>query len=167
MIANCRNCSLSANHDRKKNYRISCDREMQKWANFCKLQSQEKLYHFSRKTIPFLLIANCRIGPLSANYDHKKHYKISQEKLYKFCKLRSQEKLDHFSRKTIPFLMIANCRKGPLFANYDRQKNYKIANCRNGPLSANYYSKTNYTISPDRELQKWATFCKLRLYEKL
>ena len=57
----------------KKNYRISRDRKMQKWATFCKLRSQEKLYHFSRKTIRFVLIANCRIGPLSSNYDRKKN----------------------------------------------------------------------------------------------
>ena len=120
VIVNCRNCSLSANHDCKKNYRISCDREMQKWATFCKLQSQEKLYHFSRKTIPFLLIANCRTGPLSANYDHKKHYKISQEKLYKFSGSRIAEK-SHFlqitiTRKTRPFL-----RK-----NYTISRDYKL-----------------------------------------
>ena len=114
----------------KKNYTISRDHELQKWATFCKLRSQEKLYHFSRKTLPFL----------------KKNYTISPDcKLQNratFCKLRSQEKLDHFSRKTIQILVIANCRNGPLSANYDRKK--------------------NYTISPDRELQKWATFCKLR-----
>ena len=89
----------------KKNYRISRDREMKKWATFCKLRSQEKLDHFSRKTIRFLVIANCRIGPLAS------------------CKLRSQQKLDHFSRKTIEFLVIAKCRNGPLSANYDRKKN--------------------------------------------
>ena len=84
----------------KKNYTISRDHELQKWATFCKLRSQEKLYHFSRKTIQFLLIANCRIGPLSANYDGKRNYKISQEKLYKI-------------------LVIANCRNGLIFASRD------------------------------------------------
>ena len=140
----------------KKNCTITCDHEMQKWTTFCKLRSQEKLYHFSRKTIQFLLIANCRsrIGPLSANYDHKKNYIFLKknytnfwdrelQKRATFCKLRSQEKLDHFSTKTIQFLVIVNCRNGPLSANYDRRK--------------------NYTVSPDRELQKWATFCELRL----
>ena len=67
------NRPLSANYDRKKNYTISPDRELQKWATFCKLRSQEKLYHSSRKTIQFLVIANCRIGPLPANYDRKKN----------------------------------------------------------------------------------------------
>ena len=90
MIFNCRNGPLSANHDCKKNYAISrdhklqkrvtfCklrlqenytispDRELQKRATFCKSQSQEILYKFSRKTIQFLVIANCRKGPLSAN----------------------------------------------------------------------------------------------------
>ena len=57
----------------KKNYGICCDSEMQKWATFCKLRSQEKLYHFSRKTIQSLVIANCRNGSLSANYDRKKN----------------------------------------------------------------------------------------------
>ena len=142
VIANCRNRSLSANHDRKKNftilkknYGISCDREMQKWATFCKLRSQEKLYHFSRKTIQFLLIANCRIGPISANYDRKKHYKISQEKLHKFSGSRIAEK-SHFLQITI-------ARKTRSFL------------------------KKNYTISRDCKLQKRAIFCKLRSQEKL
>ena len=111
----------------KKNYTISSDHELQKWATFCKLRSQEKLYHFSRKTIQFLLIAKCRIGPVSGNYDHKKNYTISRDhelqKWATFCKLRSQEQLDHFSRKTIQFLVITNCRKEPLSANYNRKKN--------------------------------------------
>ena len=53
-----------------------------------------------RKTIQFLLIANCRNGPLSANYDCKKNYNICQEKLYKI-------------------LVIANCRNGLIFAFRD------------------------------------------------
>ena len=119
----------------KKNYTISRDHKLQKWATFCKLRLQEKLNHFSRKTIQFLLIANCRIGPLSANYDRKKNCKISQEKPYKLSGSRIAEK-SHFlqitiARKTRPFL------------------------------------KKNHTISRDRELQKWATFCKLRSQEKL
>ena len=129
----------------KKNCTISADRKLQNRATFCKLRLQEKLDHFSRKTIQVLVITNCRNGPLSANYDRKKNlpflkrnYTISSDpKLQNratFCKLRSQEKLDHFSRKTIQFLLIAHCRIGPLSANYDR--------------------KRNYTISPDRELQK-------------
>ena len=130
-IANCKKEPLSANYDRKKNYTISPDRELQKWATFCKLRSQEKLYHFSRKTIQFLLIANCRIGPLSANYDCKKNYKISQEKLYKFSGSRIAKK-SHFlqitiARKTVQFLVIANCRNGPLSANYDHKKNFTIS----------------------------------------
>ena len=122
--------------------------------------TRKTMDHFSRKTIQSLLIGNCRNGPLSANYDRNKNYKISQknytnsrdrglQKRATFCKLRSQEKLDHFSRQTIKFLLIANCRNRPLSANYDRKKNYKIsqeklykilmiANCRNRPLSANY-----------------------------
>ena len=136
-IANCRNRPLSANHDLKKNlqflnknYTISRDRELQKWATFCKSRSQEKLYifswsriaemhhflqitiviklyNFSRKTIQFLVIANCRNGPLSANHDRKKNFTISQEKLY------------NFSRKNVQFFVIANCRNGPLSANHD------------------------------------------------
>ena len=101
VIENCRNAPLSANHDCKKystisqeNYTISRDRELQKRATFCKSQSQEKFYNFSRKTMQFLVIAT-------------------------FCKSRSQEMLYNFSRKTIQFLMIANCRKGPLSANHD------------------------------------------------
>ena len=137
----------------KKNYTISRDHELQKWATFCKLRSQEKLYHFSRKTIQFLLIANCRIGPLSANYDRKKNYKISQEKLYKFSGSRIAEK-SHFlqitiARKTRPFL----------------KKNHTISRDRELQKWATFCklrSQKNYTISPDRELQKWATFCKLR-----
>ena len=31
----------------KKTYTISPDRKLQKWASFCKLRSQEKLYNFS------------------------------------------------------------------------------------------------------------------------
>ena len=131
----------------KKNYTNSRDRELQKRANY-NLQIT-----IARKTIQFLLITNCRNGPLSKNYDCKKNYKISREKLYKILMIANcrnglvSEKLDHFSRKTTQFLVIANCRNGPLFANYDRKK--------------------NYTISWDRELQKRATFCKLRSQEKL
>ena len=115
----------------KKNHTISLDRKLQNRATLRKLRSQEKLNHFSRKTFQFLLIAKCRIGPLSANYESKKNYTISRDReLHKwatFCKLRSQEKLDHFSRKTIQFLLIANCRIGPLSANYDRKKNWTIS----------------------------------------
>ena len=143
MIANYRIGPLSANYDRKKkprpflkkNYTISPDRELQKWANFCKLRSEEKLYHFWRKTIHTLLIANCRIGPLSANYDRKKNFTISQEKQYNFSWPRIAE-MGHFLQITI------ERRSRP-------------------------FLKINYTISPDRELQKWATFCKLRSQEKL
>ena len=84
LIANCRNGPVSANYDRKTNYKISLDRELQKWFTFYKLRSQEKLYHFSRKTTEFLVIMKCRNGPLSANYDRKKNFTISQEKLYSF-----------------------------------------------------------------------------------
>ena len=151
----------------KKNHTYSRDRELQKWASFCKLRSQEKRDHFSRKTTQFLVITNCRNGPLSSNYDRKKNYTISQEILY------------NFSRKTIQFLVIANCRNGPLSANHDRKKystisqeilyNFSrktiqflvIANCRNGPLSANYDRKKNYaiflenyTVYRDRSFQK-------------
>ena len=118
----------------KKHHTISSNRKLQNRASFCKLRSQEKLDHFSRKTIQFLLITNSRNGPLSVNSDRKKNYKISQEnytnsrdrKLQKratFCKLRSPEKLDHFSRKTIQFLVVAKCNNKPLSANYDRKKN--------------------------------------------
>ena len=84
VITNCRNGPVSPNYDRKKNYTISRDRELQKSFTFCKLRSQEKLYHFSRKTVQFLMIANCRNRSLSANYDRKKNFTISQEKLYNF-----------------------------------------------------------------------------------
>ena len=84
----------------KKNYTISRVHELQKWVTFCKLRSQKKLDHFSRKPIQFLLIANCRNGPVSANYDRK---------------------------KTIQFLVIANCRNRSLSANYDRKKNFTIS----------------------------------------
>ena len=91
LIANFRIGPLSANYDRNKNWTISCDHELQKWATFCKLGSQEKVDHFSRKTIQFLLIVNCRNGPLSADYDHKKNYTNSQDrelqKRATFCKL--------------------------------------------------------------------------------
>ena len=111
----------------KKNHTYSRDRELQKWATFCKLRSQEKLDHFSRETTQFLVITNCRNGPLSANYDRKKNYTISRDrelqKWATFWKLRSQEKLHHFSRKTIHILVIGNCRNGPLSATYDRNKN--------------------------------------------
>ena len=84
VIANCRNRPLSANHDRKKNYTISPDCELQKTATFCKSGSQEILYNFSRKTAQFLVITNCRNGPLSTNHDRNKNFTISQEKLYNF-----------------------------------------------------------------------------------
>ena len=87
----------------KKNYTVSPDRKLHKSATFCKLRSQEKLDHFSRKTI---------ISP-----DRKLQNRAT------FCKLRSQEKFYHFSKKTTKFLLIANCRIAPLSANYDRKKN--------------------------------------------
>ena len=119
----------------KKNYTISPDRKLQNKATFCKLRSQEKLDHFSRKTTQFLVITNCRkmghflqitIARKTLPF-LKKNYTISRDhelqKWVTFCKLRSQEKLYHFSRKTIQFLVITNCRNGPLSANYDRKKN--------------------------------------------
>ena len=180
----------------KRNYTISRDRELQKWATFCKSWSQEKLHNFSRKNIQFLLIANCRNGPLSANHDHKKNFTISQEKLYNFSRSRIAEmghflqimitrKLHNFSRKTIQFLVIANCRNGPLSANHDHKKNFTISQekiynfswsriAEMGHLlqimitrKTSQFLKKNYTISRDRELQKWATFCKSRSQEKL
>ena len=67
------------------------DHELQKWATFCKSRSQEKLYNFSRKTIQFLVIANCRNGPLSAD-------SISRKTM-------------QFFEKTIQFLVIAVCSR--------------------------------------------------------
>ena len=91
--------------------------------------------HDRKKNIHFLVIVNCRNGPLSANYNHKKNYTISRDcelqKRATFCKSRSQEKLYNFSRKTVQFL------------------------------------KKNCTISRDRELQKRATVCKSRSQEIL
>ena len=173
LIANCRRGPLFSNHDRKKYSTVS----------------QEKLYNFSwswiaemghflqitiaRKTLPFL----------------KKNYTISPYRKLQnratFCKLRSQGKLDHFSRKTTQFLIIRNCRNGPLSANYDRKKNLIIS--QEKPYNFSWsriaemghflqitiarktrpFLKKNYTISRDRELQKWATFCKLRSQEEL
>ena len=83
----------------------------------------------ARKTIQFLLIVNCRKGPLSANHDRNKYSTISQEVLY------------NFSRKTRQFLVITNCRNGPLSANHDRKKNYGIF-------------MENYTVYRDHSLQK-------------
>ena len=132
---------------------------MAEMGHFLQITIARKTRPFLKKNhIQFLVITNCRNGPLSANYDRKKNlpflkrnYTISPDSKLQnratFCKLRSEEKLDHFSRKTVQFLLIANCRIGP--------------------LSANYNHKRNYTISPDRELQKWATFCKLRSQGKL
>ena len=142
----------------KNNYTISHDHEFQKRATFCKSRSQEEPYNFSRKTIQFLVIGNCRKGPPSANHDRKKNFTISQEKLYNFSWSRIAEKghflqitiariLYNFLRTTIQFLMIANSRKKPLSANQDHKK--------------------NFTISRDWELQKRATFCKSRSQEEL
>ena len=126
----------------KKNYTISRDCELQKWATFYKSRSQEKLYNFSRKTIQFLVIANCRKGPLSANYDLKKINTISRDrelqKRATFCKSRSQEILYNFS-KTVQFR--------------DRELQKRATFCK-------LRSQENYTISRDRELQKRTTFCK-------
>ena len=152
-----------------RNYRISCDPKMQKWVTFCKLRLQEKLYHFPRETIQFLVITKCRMGHFlqimitrKTRPFLKKNYTISHDhelqKWATLCKLRSQQKLYHIPRETIEFLVIAKCRNGPLSANYDR---------RNGSLSANYDRKKTYTISRDHELQKWATFCELRSQQKL
>ena len=123
----------------------------------------------ARKTIQFLVIAKWRNGSLSANYDRKKNFAISQ-------------------KKTVQFLLITKCRNAPLSANYDRKRNFTISqeklydfswsrneetghflqitiarktrlflkknhtisrdrNCRNEPLSANYDRKENQTIS--------------------
>ena len=52
------------------------DRELQKWATFCKSRSQEILCNFSRKIIQFPVIANCRNKPISGNHDIKKTSQI-------------------------------------------------------------------------------------------
>ena len=72
----------------KKNYTISRDRELQNRATFCKLRSQEEADHFSRKTIQFLVMVNCKSRSLSANYDSKKNYTIFLEN-YTVCRDRS------------------------------------------------------------------------------
>ena len=172
LITNCRNGPVSANYDRKKGYTISRDCELQKWFSFWKLRLQEKFYHFSRETIQFLVIANCRNGPLSANYDRKKTYKISQEKIYKFSGSRIAEKR-HFlqitiARKTRPFLKknytISPDRKLQNRATFCKLRSQEkldhfsrksiqflvIVKCRNGPLSANYDRKKNFTISQEK-----------------
>ena len=152
----------------KKNYRISCDKKLQNRATFCKLRSQEKLDHFPRKTIQFLLITNYRIGQITiarkAKPFFQKYFTISPDRKLQnrvtVCKLRLQEKLDHFSTKTIQFVLITNCRIGPLSANYHRKKNWTISqqnykfllitNCRNGPFSANYDRSKNWTTSQEK-----------------
>ena len=112
VIANCKNGSLSANYDRKKNftflkenYTISPDRKLQNRATFCKLRSQKKTGPFLKK--------NYRIS-----YDHELQNWATS------CKLRLQEKLNHFSTKTIEFLMIANCRNGPLSISQEKVHNF-------------------------------------------
>ena len=173
VIANCRNGPLSANYDRKRNYKIS----QEKLYKFSESRIAEKSHFLqitiARKTVPFL----------------KKTYTISPDRKLQSratsCKLRSQEKLDHFSTKTTQFLVITNCRNGPLSANYDRKKNYKISQEKLYKFSGSRiaekshvlqitiarktrpFLEKNYTISRDREMQKWATFCKLRSQEKL
>ena len=117
VIANCRNMPLlqftisrKAIQFLKKNYTISSDRDLHKYATFCNSRSQEKLRNFSRKTIQYLVSAICRNMPPSTIHDLKKNFTISQEKLY------------NFSRKTIQFLVIANCRNKPLSAIHELQK---------------------------------------------
>ena len=68
----------------KRNYTISCDRKMKKWVTLCKLRSQEKLDHFSRKPYTISHDHKFQKWAISANYDRKKNYEISQEKLYNF-----------------------------------------------------------------------------------
>ena len=136
----------------KKNHTIFRDRKLQKRTTFCKSRSQEILYNFLRKTIQFLVIANCRKGPLSANHDRKKNFTICQEKLYNFSWSRIAEKDHflqitiarntlHFLRKTIQFFVIANCRTGPFSANHDLKKCYAVF-------------LENYMVSNDRNFQK-------------
>ena len=197
LIANYRIGPLSANYDRKKkprpflkkNYTISPDRKLQNRATFCKLRSQEKLYNFSWSRIAemghFLQITIARktLTFLKKNYTYSPDRKLQNTAT--FYKLRSQEKLYHFSRKTIHILLIANCRIRPLSANYDRKKNFTISQEKqynfSWPRIAEMghflqitieretlpFLKKNNIISPDRELQKWVTFCKLRSKEEL
>ena len=158
----------------KKSYTISPDRKLQNRATFCKLRSQGKLNHFSRKTIQFLLIANWRIGPLSANYDRKKNYKISEEKLYTFSWSRLAE-MGHFlqitiARKTLPFLKknytISPDRKlqngATFFKLRSQEKLYNFSRSRIAEMGhflqitiarrTRPFLKKNYTISRDRKL---------------
>ena len=156
----------------KKNYTISRDGEMQKWATFSKLLSQEKLYHFSRKTIQFLVIMKWRKGALFANYDHKKNQTISQEKPYWFSWSRIAE-MGHFlqitiARKARPFLKknhtISPDRKLQNMATFCKLRSQGkpdhfsrqtlqflvITKWRNGPLSPNYDRQKNFTISQEK-----------------
>ena len=91
MITNCRNGLLSANYDHKKNKTISQENpynfsssRIAEMGHFLQIMIARKLDHFSRKTTHFLMIMNCRNEPLSANYNRKKNFTISQEKLYNF-----------------------------------------------------------------------------------
>ena len=92
------------------------------------------------------MIANCKNGPLSANYDRKKNYKISQEKLYKI-------------------LVIANCRNGLIFAfrdaavvvfSFDRDRLIVYRETQ-GPLLKSNFSNLVYLINTShsqKELKK-------------
>ena len=61
--------------------------------HFCKSRPQEKL---SRKTIQFIVIANCRNRPLSANHVVKKSFTISQKNFLVVtnCRIKSNENHD-------------------------------------------------------------------------
>ena len=69
---------------------------------FCNSRSQEKLHIFTRKTIKFLAIANCRICHLL-----KKNYAVVQENF-------------------IQFLVIAVCKNRPLSADQDLKRNCTV-----------------------------------------
>ena len=172
VITKWRTGPLSANYNHKKNQTISQEKPYNfSWSRIAEIGhflqitiakknstiSQEKLYNFSwsqiaeyghflritiaRKTRPFL----------------KKHYTISADRKLQnrptFCKFRLQEKLDHFSRKLNNF-------SWSQIAEYGHFLQIMIAR------ETLPFLKKNYTIPRDREMQKWATFCKLLSQEK-
>ena len=81
---------------------FSCNRNLQKVALFCILQSAEHVWFFLRNGLVFLAIVICRKWPISAICDQEKLYSFVEkwssfscdrnlQKVALFCNLRSRE----------------------------------------------------------------------------
>ena len=74
------NSRSTITRSRSQKTRSRPDRELQNRPLSANHDLKKKLCNFSRKTVQFLVIANCRNRPLSANHDLKTNDTVFREK---------------------------------------------------------------------------------------